>query len=156
MRSKAVLLGLALAASAAAGAASPAPQALAGGSFVCGGVGSDERRALAANAPDSNLSLELFAGKYGAYVADVDVRLHPAGSGATALSLVADGPICHLQLPPGRYEIEATFNGATRTAQARVPSRGRTHVAIAFPDAVGDRQSDIPTPEEKLQASRIP
>ena len=70
----------------------------------------------------------------------------------------AQGPLCYLRLDPGRYRIEATFQGVTRGAQATVPRDAKrpVRVAIAFPKSVGDRQTDAASPEEKAQAARRP
>ena len=138
------------------GALPPGIATAADGSPVCGGIGSDERRSLAERASAANLSLEMFIEKGGEYVADVKVAIVPADSRARPVTLTTDGPICFLQVPPGRYRIEATFSGITRSAEALVPASGRKHVALAFPKSVGDRQTDAASPEEKQQAKRIP
>ena len=68
----------------------------------------------------------------------------------------SSGPLCLLQLEPGRYRVAATFNGATRTATATVrPSARPVHLALAFPRAVANGDLDLPaSPEEKAQAKR--
>ena len=126
-------------------------------SYACGGVGSDSRRELAANAAGANLSLELFVAQGGEYLANVEVALIPAGNGE-AVRLRAEGPLCYLRVPPGRYRVEATFEGVTRSATATVPASASkpVHVALAFPKSVGDRQTDAASPEEKAQAARVP
>jgi hypothetical protein len=128
------------------------------GEYSCGGVGADARRALAANAAGSNLSLEIFVAPGGEYLADVDVALIPDGAKGEALRLRTEGPLCYLRVPPGRYRVEATFEGVTRSATANVPAASSkpVHVALAFPKSVGDRQTDAASPEEKAQAKRIP
>jgi hypothetical protein len=71
------------------------------------------------------------------------------------MRVAAAGPICYAHLAPGRYRIEATLNGTTRTAQATVPeAAGKpAHVAIAFPETAAAGDLDIrPTPEEKQEA----
>ena len=127
-----------------------------GGTYSCGGVGSDARRELAANAAGSNLSLEIFVAQGGEYLADVDVALIPAKG--EALRLRTEGPLCYLRVPPGRYRVEATFEGVTRSATANVPAASSrpVHIALAFPKSVGDRQTDAASPEERAQAARIP
>ena len=128
------------------------------GAYACGGVGSDARRELAANAAGANLSLEMFVAQGGEYLANVDVALIPAEARGEPLRLRAEGPLCYLRIPPGRYRVEATFEGVSRSATANVPaSAGKpAHVALAFPKSVGDRQTDAASPEEKAQAARIP
>ena len=138
--------------------ASSAPREIAGGIAVCGGVGADERRAMENDMPDANLRLELFVAPGGEYVAGVDLKVQPLSGAATALSITTDGPICSLKLAPGRYRIEATLQGVTRSALATVPANTRSpaRVAIAFPKIVGDQGHDVPSPEEKAQERTLP
>ena len=107
-----------------------------GGSLICGGVGSDERRAMAHEAEGANLLLENFTDD-GAYVADVDVVLTPERPGAPGFAFKADGPLCYLQVPAGTYRVEAVHEGRRRVARAEVPeapSRPK-HIPLAFPEA---------------------
>jgi len=138
-------------------AALPALAAPAAGTFACGGIGADQRRALAEQAEGANLALEFFVANRGDFVAGADVSLVPLGPDARsgALHIAADGPICYGRVAPGRYLIEASLNGATRTAQATVPAGASrpVRVAIAFPEAAAPGDLDIrPTPEEKQEA----
>ena len=123
----------------------------------CGGVGADERRD-AASQPSSkaNLSLEFFIERQGAYVAEVDVSVKPAGRAGEALKFTTDGPICYLAVPPGRYSVEATYHGATRNAGATIPAAAGkpVRVAIAFPASVEKDEGIRATPEEKEQARK--
>ncbi|MDM0077673.1 carboxypeptidase-like regulatory domain-containing protein [Variovorax sp. J2P1-59] len=91
----------------------PTMQGAGSGQYVCGGVGSDESVAMRAAMKDHPLSL-LFARSSGAYLADVAVTVKNE-SGATALSLVSNGPICHVDLPAGRYTVEASADGVTKS-----------------------------------------
>ncbi len=137
-------------------AALPARAAPVTGSFACGGIGADQRRALAERSEGANLALELFVASRGDFVAGADVLLVPLGAGdAGTLHVAADGPICYGRVPPGRYRIEASLNGTTRTAQATVPAGARApvRVAIAFPESAAPGDLDIrPSPEEKQEA----
>jgi hypothetical protein len=147
----------ALAASLLAATALPALAAPAIGTFACGGIGADQRRALAERSQGANLAIEFFVANRGDFVGGADVSLVPLGAaGASqALHLVADGPICYGRVPPGRYRIEASLNGARRTAQATVPvgASAPVRVAIAFPEAATPGDLDVrPTPEEKQEA----
>ncbi len=123
--------------------------------MACGGIGSDERRELAAQFGSANMALEFVLAGRGNYVADVDVTLTPAAPGE-ALSVKTDGPICYLQLPPGRYTIDAAYNGERKSASATVPARpGRpVRVTIAFPPGARDIDPAPVSPEEKRQASQ--
>jgi hypothetical protein len=124
---------------------------------MCGGVGSDSRYAMEDAARDANLRIELFIAQGGEYIAGVDLKLRPLGAGDT-VSVRSEGPICYLRVAPGKYRIDASFEGITRSAQADVPAMGKrpARVALGFPKSVGDRQTDAASPEEKEQAARRP
>lgn len=119
---------------------------------TCGGVGSDARASLEAASKDANLALEFFAGKRGAFVADVDVTITPVGGG-DPFSTTADGPLCFAHVAPGRYRIEARYKGATRLANATVGNTGQAHVAVGFPESVAEPDPGPISAEEKRQAS---
>ena len=121
---------------------------------VCGGVGNDERRELAAAAEGASLSLQFNLAGRGNFVADVDVTITPARG--EAFSAKTDGPICYVQLPPGIYKIEATYNGTRKSASATVPAKAGkpVRIAMSFPPGPGDIDPAPISPEEKLQASK--
>ncbi|MGI4779439.1 MAG: carboxypeptidase regulatory-like domain-containing protein [Janthinobacterium lividum] len=77
--------------------------------FVCGGVGSDESTAMRAAMNSHPLAL-LFARADGAYLADVGVTVTDAG-GKPALKTRARGPVCLVDLPAGKYTVEADVEG---------------------------------------------
>jgi hypothetical protein len=127
------------------------------GAIVCGGIGSDERRALEEETRGTNLSMEFFVANRRAYVAGVEVAITPL-DGAEAgrrIDVTADGPLCFVKVAPGRYRIDAELNGFTRSARTTVPDRPahQAHVALAFPAAAvrGDLDTQ-PTPEEREEA----
>lgn len=122
-----------------------------GPQWSCGGVGSDERRALADLGRDAGLEVVMVTAGRGAYVAGAELSLRGPSSGGATLQGVADGPICFFKLPPGGYRIEALLNGTRREARAVVKAGGKpARVVIAFPEEKWDgiRASD----EEKRQA----
>ena len=92
--------------------------------WVCGGIGSDESTAMRGAMKSHPLSL-LFARKDGAYLADVDVRIH-ATAGAPALTLRANGPVCLVDIPAGRYNIEATTEGMTQKQEVTLGGAPKT------------------------------
>jgi hypothetical protein len=118
--------------------------------WSCGGVGSDERRALADLGRNAGLEVVMVTAKRGAYVAGAELSLRGPSPGAT-LRGVADGPICFFKLPPGDYRIEALLDGTRREARAVVKAGSRpARVVISFPEQGRDgiRASE----EEKRQA----
>jgi hypothetical protein len=95
-----------------------------GAQYVCGGVGSDESVAMRAAMKDHPLSL-LFARASGAYLADVAVTVKDAG-GTTALAMRASGPVCLVDLPAGRYTVEAESEGVLKTQVVMLGSGSKT------------------------------
>ena len=80
--------------------------------FVCGGIGSDESTAMRAGMKSHPLSL-LFARADGAYLAEVGVTVTNA-AGNQVLKTRANGPVCLIDLPAGKYTIEADSQGAVK------------------------------------------
>jgi hypothetical protein len=121
--------------------------------WACGGVGSDERRALDAMRAEASLELLFVTAPRGAYLAGVQVAIAPASGRVPETTLVADGPTCLLQAPAGRYRIDATYHGVARSTTASVAARAGkpARVVLSFPDDESDdiRASD----EEKRQAN---
>jgi len=80
--------------------------------YLCGGIGSDESNAFRAAMKEHPLAL-LFARTDGAYEANVQVSIQD-DKGAAALVWNASGPVCLVDLPPGRYVVNAQLGGASK------------------------------------------
>lgn len=80
--------------------------------YMMGGVGIGERELMEGRAEDYNLKLS-FAEKVGVYLADVDVMVEDR-NGNKIISRKTNGPWLYLQLPPGTYDVKATFEGETK------------------------------------------
>lgn len=80
--------------------------------YLFGGVSSDEREAIEGRAKDYNVKL-IFAEKNGPFVAGVTVTIADA-KGAEIASVATDGPWFLILLPPGQYNVKATFQGQTK------------------------------------------
>lgn len=79
------------------------------GTFVCGGVGTEDQQRMKADAHNHALMVT-FATAGGAYLADVDVQVRRGGS--VVLQGHCNGPILLADLAPaGQYEITATSQG---------------------------------------------
>ena len=99
--------------------------------YACGGIGSDESTAMRAAMRQHPLSL-LFTTRSGDYLADIDVTIKQAG-GATALTLRADGPMCMIDLPPGRYTVQVAAAGhLVPPRQAVSVGKGTKALRFAF------------------------
>jgi hypothetical protein len=86
--------------------------------YVCGGIGSDESTAMRSAMKEHPLAL-LFARADGAYLANVDVTIKGGdANNAAALAFRANGPVCLVDLPNGRYVIDAAMPGAAPKSQS--------------------------------------
>ena len=123
--------------------------------WVCGGVGADARRDLAGARFGESMVLVFATQKRGAYLAGARVWVRDAASGADLATFVADGPICLLAAPPGRYRIEASFGKIRRSAAAAVAVQARSaqRIVLAFPEGPWD---GIRADEEEKRQAREP
>jgi hypothetical protein len=115
--------------------------------WACGGAGAEERAALAALRPQANLELLFVTAKRGGYLADVAVTLYEGDK--PVLQVNAEGPICELAAPAGKYRIEAVYGGVKRSQPASAGAK-LSRLVFRFPEEPWDgiRASD----EEKRQA----
>lgn len=116
---------LAVAAAPLASAQSPATGARSL-NYVTGGVTKEEADALRAQA--SSFALELQFSRGGAFAADVPVRITDS-AGRVVMDIGAAQPILLLNVPPGRYTVEATFDGQTKRQTVDV---GKGHSKASF------------------------
>jgi hypothetical protein len=93
--------------------------------FVTGGIGEAEARAFEQGMHDYPLAVELLehAGRKDAFTADTMVQIADR-HGHTVLATQAQGPFLLVDLPPGRYSVEATLNHHTLTKSAVMVERG--------------------------------
>ncbi|UVL62910.1 carboxypeptidase regulatory-like domain-containing protein [Pseudomonas sp. B21-032] len=85
------------------------PQEQNGVSYVSGGIGIDESRAIQ-QVQGYNLHLTFSTGPENKYVPDVDLAIQ-GGQGQTVLQLSQVGPMVYVKLPPGHYNLVASRNG---------------------------------------------
>jgi len=118
--------------------------------WTCGGIGSDERHMLEALRRDAKLEMLFVTARRGGYVAGARVTV---GRGpATVASFEADGPMCLVDLPPGRYRIDARIGEATATSTVTIPASGPTARAIfRFPE---EKPDGIEASEEEKRQAR--
>lgn len=103
---------------AAAQSAVPAMRGEGAARYVCGGIGSDESTAFRASMKDHPLAL-LFARADGAYEADVAVSIQD-DKNTTALAFRASGPVCLIDLPAGKYVVNADAGRTSKTQSVTV------------------------------------
>lgn len=99
------------------------------GRFVSGGVTSDEIAMINSEKSQYPLSILTVAQGSGAYLADVHVRITDAQS-QQVLETTMDGPYLLVDLPAGRYQVEATLGSTVRTTT--IVLRGNDHRQTAF------------------------
>ena len=95
-----------------------------GFSYLCGGVGSDEREIMEERGKAYNVKLS-FAAKGGAFLSDVTLVIADAKSGEL-ISLITDGPLFFIQLPPAIYTVIATFRNETKEIKALAVVKDKT------------------------------
>lgn len=111
-----------------AAAAAAQQQQMEGIDYRSGGIGQAEQQAMREARDDYSLGMT-FATRQGAYVADVDVMVKNA-SGDVMLTQQSQGPMLLVDLPAGRYTVEATANGRTLTQQVSVPASGHRQITL--------------------------
>ncbi|MBC7392126.1 MAG: carboxypeptidase regulatory-like domain-containing protein [Variovorax sp.] len=114
---------------AAAQSAMPAMRGEGAARYVCGGIGSDESTAFRAAMKEHPLAL-LFARADGAYEADVAVSIQNENN-VTALAFRANGPVCLIDLPAGKYVVNADAGSASKK-QAVTVGGGSKSVDFRF------------------------
>ena len=97
-------------------------------SFVSGGVGLDESKALQQAQSQWPLSLR-FTGPGSDYLADVHVRIVDAHNGEV-LSTASRGPYMLVKLRPGRYTVHATYKDRDQSKALPVPAKGTAKAAF--------------------------
>src|SRR6202171_2795660 len=113
----------------------PAERSQGSVTYVSGGIGKDESDAMKQAASRYSLAIEMAspASPRAQYVADVKIDIRDQ-RGATVLSTTSDGPILLAKLPPGRYTVNATKNGASQQRDIVVGSGARQRVMFSFPE----------------------
>ena len=129
-----VVISLAAAAHADEGTL-PAERSQGSVTYISGGIGKDESDAMKLAASRYSLAIEMSspAGPRAEYVADVKIDIRDQ-RGATVLNTISDGPLLLANLPPGRYTVNATKNGASQRRDIVVGSGTRPRVMFSFPE----------------------
>ncbi|MEE4377599.1 MAG: carboxypeptidase-like regulatory domain-containing protein [Candidatus Competibacteraceae bacterium] len=96
--------------------------------YVSGGVGLDEREALATMSGQFNLKLT-FAMSTGNYLSDVQVRIMDR-SGSQVFEATADGPLLYARLPPGSYTVQVSGFEQDFQRKAQIQANRQTQLAF--------------------------
>lgn len=97
-------------------------------SYLCGGVGENSR--AEAEAFPHSLKL-VFAQPDGHFLADVSTRITDA-NGDEVVNTTCSGPWLLTDLPDGQYQVEATFNGQSKTISVSVDGPAQQETLITF------------------------
>ncbi|MFY9963160.1 carboxypeptidase regulatory-like domain-containing protein, partial [Pseudomonas sp.] len=87
-------------------------------SYVAGGIGQDESRAIQ-QVQGYNLQLTFSSGSQNKYVPDVDLMIQGV-QGQILLRLNQVGPMVQVKLPPGKYNLIASRNGEQQVGAVNV------------------------------------
>jgi hypothetical protein len=118
--------------------------------WACGGAGVEERAAIAALRPKANLELLFVTAKRGGYLADVEVSVYAADKQSAVLQILAEGPMCMIAAPAGKYRIEASYGGVKRSVQVTTNAK-QARVVLGFPEEPWD---GIKAANEEKQPAR--
>ena len=134
----------------------PAAQALQAGKtaqqrdYVSGGISREELDQLAQMKARYTLHLLTAAKGSGAHLAGVKVSIVD-DRGQPVLATEMDGPWLYVDLAPGRYRIEANFEGQVERRQTQIAPTGRRQLIIYFasdaevsPDLIDERAGAKP------------
>ena len=102
--------------------------------YASGGIGEGERDELVLMLPDYNLKLVAAAKGTGAFLADVKLTAFDA-RGTKVLETTLGGPWFVARFPPGRYELELAYDGATQKRPVTIPAQGRRVEYVYWTDA---------------------
>jgi hypothetical protein len=131
MRVAPVLATLALASAAFSATAMTTGQTARGGPFVSGGIGESEIVALDAQRDRYSLWVITAAKVSGAYLADVRVRIIDEKK-AVVLEHTMAGPWMLVDLPLGRFTVEASYGGQSITRATTIHAGDRHQMVFHF------------------------
>ena len=90
--------------------------------YLSGGIGTDEREVLSAEAKNYNLKI-VFATKGKAYLADIAVQIKDESS-KSVLDATSDGPWFFTNLAPGKYTVIATMKEEALSQKVEIKQGG--------------------------------
>jgi hypothetical protein len=99
--------------------------------YLEGGIGADEVELLLAQRGEYSLSIRVAAAHSGAYLPDAHLRIVDA-EGTVRFNQQMHAPWLLIDLPPGRYTIEAVHGGDVRLSVVTLPPRGHREEVLYF------------------------
>ena len=83
--------------------------------YVSGGIGADDKEEMEATRQDYNFRLTFACPHSGQYLADIKVTVENTKSHEKIMDVVSGGPLFFAQLPDGKYNVTAEFEGTQQT-----------------------------------------
>jgi hypothetical protein len=102
-----------------------------------GGIGEEDRAAMAQKAADHNLRLTFARKGSGAYLSDVKVMIRDV-KGSVVIDTVASGPWLFARLPTGQYSVTATAQDVTLTQSISLQGNSRRDWVFRFDPPAGE------------------
>jgi hypothetical protein len=102
--------------------------------FAAGGISVSEQQDLERHKDRFSLWVTTSARKSGAYLADVQVKISDS-AGKVLFNAPLPGPWLFIDLPPGRYAIEATHRGKPQTRSMQIRAGDRHQMVLYFDDS---------------------
>lgn len=101
--------------------------------FLTGGIGHDESQAILKEGGKWPLMLELAKGgsPRAVYISDVQISIKDV-SGSTVLETITKGPYLLAKLPPGKYSLDATYEGNTLHRDLNL-QKGHKKITLLWP-----------------------
>ena len=112
-----------------------------GMAYVNGGFGDDEAATIRQTGPNYSLRMQFSREHNSEFVAGVDLAVQDQ-AGRTVFALPSAGPLTDVMLPPGSYQVSASYHGRTETQQISVGGASRAGKDISF------RWKDAETPPQ--------
>ena len=133
LRTAAALLGIALAAPAALAQSPPDALGASGVDYLNGGIGTEQADRMRQMSAEFPVRMTFAKRNQGMdeFVADVHLRVTDA-RGRTLVDLPDQGPIFLLQVPPGRYTVEAERQGDVKTRHLDVAENGHDRLGFEW------------------------
>jgi hypothetical protein len=106
--------------------------------YATGGVTVEELRTLESEKGKYNLWVTTAAKGSGAHLSDAAIKITDTKSKDVIVETTIVGPWFFINLPPGAYQVETTFQGQTQQRTARVGAKGQRQMILYF-----DSQAEV-------------
>jgi hypothetical protein len=84
--------------------------------YISGGIGKEDVQRMERESRPYNLRMAFSEGRHNEFIAGAHLHITDT-KGREVLKLADAGPITDVKLPAGRYRVDVTYEGHTRTSQ---------------------------------------